>query len=445
VKLSEALREAADDLAGYDVVDRAIARGRWRRRLVTAAAAVSVLAILGAVTAVVAPELARDDGVAEPTSGPSIPERIGFPGLFPRDAATAPPGPASVIFSGGGGDLVVVGATSDTYRSVDTDSDAGWDALLSPAGDRIAYTDGRQVVVVDLVRGGTRTYGPGADTVDGFRPEAWLPDGSGLVVMSRTEADDPTTQGIVVELSIMDFDTGGLDPFAEATWPIATPGFAVAVSPDGSRIAYQYWNFVSVFDRRTGEKTRFDLENGSYAIAGRSAWAPDGSLTLIRRDWETSYRRWDLLLVDPATGAPRETVGSVRDRQLIRLIGWSGSRPVVVGYDGECYVMFTYGDVLSRDTSCSVGVYELFGDAEQVLVRPAAGVFHVDVAESLLADPQRRPGDPPWTVPTWIWVVLVVLAGLGVWRLLTRWITPRKDWISPRGGDRGRSSGPGAA
>jgi hypothetical protein len=44
---------------------------------------------------------------------------------------------------------------------------------------------------VDLVHGGTRTYVPADSTVDAFAPSAWLPDGTGLVVLATTYADDP--------------------------------------------------------------------------------------------------------------------------------------------------------------------------------------------------------------------------------------------------------------
>src|SRR5690606_33843097 len=106
------------------------------------------------------------------------------------------PGRASLLISGIRGKLVVVGATDDTYRVIDTDAEPGRDALLSPAGNRVAYADRVAVRVVDLMNAGTRTYLPTDSTVDEFAPAAWLPDGTGLVVLATTDPDDPTTQGV---------------------------------------------------------------------------------------------------------------------------------------------------------------------------------------------------------------------------------------------------------
>jgi hypothetical protein len=280
---------------------------------------------------------------------------------------------------------------------------------------------------VDLVQGGTRTYDPSTQSVDLFAPAAWLPDGSGLIVLETTYADDPTTQGIARRLSILDLSTGSFDSFAEATWPIATPGFAVAVSPDGARIAYQYSNFVTVLDRATGEKTRIDLAS-YFVLAGRSAWAPDGSLTLVHRDWQAPGRRWELVLVDPETGEHRSTIASLRDQALMRLVGWSGTDPVVVSYDGgDCPVMHGGpGDVLGyREATCLVGIHLLLqGGGERVLVQPTAGVHHIDAAQTVLANPITRPGDPPWTVPAWgtpvALVALLAAAVLVVWAVRRR-------------------------
>lgn len=431
-RLRAALHEAAEEVTGYDVLPGAIAAGRRRRRRAFAASGLAVLAVLGLVAAVAIPALPDSDDPAHAPAAPSIPEVIGPPAPFTPNAASSPPGRASVIFSGHQGDLVVVGATADSYRIIDTDAEPGWDALLSPTGDRVAYADRDGVRVVDLGRGGARTYPSERSTVDGFAPAAWLPDGTGLVVLSTTEADDPTTQGIVKELAILDLATGALDEFAEATWPIATPGFAVAVSPDGARIAYQFSDFVTVYDRPTRAKTRFDVDSLREVLAGRSAWAPDGSLVLLRQTWDGIGYRWRLRWVDPTTGAPRGTTLVPDGWDLVRLIGWSGQDPVVVGYQGAGGGVMCCGSntVLWSGFDGTVGVYLLADGSTRELVQPNGRINFIDVMEEALADPQTRPGDPPWALPPsnrWVPIfgLLVIAWAIGI--VIAAWLRARRS------------------
>jgi hypothetical protein len=447
-RLGAALREATDEIEGYDVLAGAVARGRRRRRWSAAASALAVLAVLALAATMATPWLPGDAPVAEPPGSPTIPERIGLPAPFTRSPSGSPPGSASLIFTARGpGEVVTVGALDDTYRVIDTDAMAGREALLSPTGDRVAYAQEGQVAIVDLVRGGTRTYGAADAAVDDFAPAAWLPNGTGLVVLATAYADDPTTQGTSKRLSILDLDTGALDHFAEATWPIATPGFAVAVSPDGNRIAYQFSDFITVYERDTGAKTRLDLPSYRLVLAGRSAWAPDGSLTLLEQLTlpGSNGRQWRLLLVDPATGVQRGALRGMSDQVTVRLIGWSDNDPVVVGYDGPYSAMSgAPGDVIFGGFEGTVGVYVVTERGARTIVEPVEGISHIDVAENLLASPRSRPGDPPWTFSPW-WLVVVlalVIAGFGgAVELRNR----TAGGLSRRAAGRGRSSGPGAA
>jgi hypothetical protein len=430
-RLTDALHEVADPLPGYDVLEGAVVQGRRRKRWGAAASALGVLAVLGLVAAVVTPLTGDDAGIAVASDRPSIPEHIGPPAPFTRDASDSPPGPASLIFTDSRGRLVAVGATQDSYRLIDVDrpARAGEDAALSPAGDKVALSRGFEVAVVDLVRGGTRTYGPSDAAVDSFDPLVWLPDGTGLVVKEYTQADDPTTQGNSQRLSVLDLATGTLDAFAEATWNLATPGFSVAVSPDGKRIAYQFYDFITVYHRSTGAKVRIDLtappdtpDDGcgpnQAVLAGRAAWAPEGSLTLVCETFESDRYRWQLRLVDPASGALRGTrslpaaLAPAPGPGLVRLIGWSGGDPVVVVYSGgrNRAGIMGFGYVNTTDFDGTVGVHL----GVLPLVQPVEGVVAIDVAENLLADPRTRPGDPPWSLPfppppDWLMIVGPVL------------------------------------
>ena len=421
--LKDALREAADQAPTYPVVEAAIARGRRRRRASALTGAVSVLAVIALGTGLVAPLVGHHDApVAEPPLAQvSLPERIGPPGWFVDDVGDAP-GPASLIFSAGSG-VISVGAAADSYHRVDAPgTDAGRDALLSPDGSRIAIADGVVVRVVDLRTGGTRTYTSPEPAASSYRPAAWLPDGHGLIVLTWIPAQDPTTQGISKRLGVLDLTTGALDTFADGTYPIAVAGFAVAVSPDGGRIAYQYEDFVTVFDRPTRAKTRFTVESDGI-LAGKGAWTPDGrSLAIMRRnvgDWEG--RRWELRLVDPVTGRERDELNrpGMSGLSLMRLVGWYGpvGRPVVIGYhgDGEAngFGLVQGGDERLAFSLHSVGVYVITAAGPRALVEPVDGITAIDVAGSVLASGRTRPGNPPPMESPWL-LAAVVIGGLAL-------------------------------
>jgi WD40 repeat protein len=281
-----------------------------------------------------------------------------------------------------------LGASDDTYRIVGTDADPGRTALLSPDGDRIAFAAGDRVRVADLRTGRTRTLDPPDAAVDDFRPAAWLPGGRGLVTLSITYADDPTKQGIVKRLSTVDLVTGASAQFAESTWSVAPSGFAVAVSPDGRRIAYQFSDFITVYDRTTGAKHRFTLPRNDFLLAGKGAWTPDGrSLAVAARDSEAG--RWRLWLLDSETGVEHDPANrpSLAGVALIRLLGWHAmtGRPVVAGYLTE------YGDPLRPDLVQSVGVYELDTVASRTLLPPVDGIAGIDVADLVVRGGLTRP------------------------------------------------------
>jgi hypothetical protein len=425
--LRDALREAADHVPAYPVVDAAIARGRRRRRATAVASAASVVCVMAVLTSLVLPVLGRGTtSPAEPHPDVvSLPALIGPPGPFVGSVAERP-GPASVIFSAAG-NVVAVGATTDTYHQLFAPTARpGRDALLSPDGDRIAYEDRDAIAVVDLRSGATRRYPVEDRRANTYRPLAWLPDGRFLVVLTVVPAADPTTEGITKRLAILDLDRGTADVFAETTWPIALAGFAVAVSPDGRRIAYQYDEFVAVFDRTSRAKTNFRLSPAPSraVLAGKGAWTPDGrSLAILCRDtdrWDDS--RWELRLVDPATGIERDPANrpGASGLGLMRLLGWNArtGSPVVAGYHAAGTAD---GSSLGRgvDETLSIGVtamgvYELTGGEPVARVQPVDGITMLDVADVAIAAGQTRPGEPPWAPPVLVVIALAASAVIGL-------------------------------
>ncbi len=345
--LATALAAAAGEVPTYDVLDGALRLGRRRRRRAVAgstiaAAAVVVLVVFALLPLVVG---ARPAPVVGTPTGPSLPDRLGTPPLFTGDVTDSPPpGPAGVVFaeqSVNRNQVITVGDEHDTYRVLDTAADPGRSALLSPDGARLAYyDDGQTVGVVDLRTGDVARYVNPVPGADDIKPEAWLPDGAGLIVLSVTYAKDPTTEGTAKHLGVLALDTRAYDEFAAATWPVGGAGFAVAVSPDGTRIAYQYSDFITVYDRTTRAKTTFTLPSRYDDLAGKAAWSTDGrSLALIEAQMQdpAAGRRWQVLLVDPATGVERYPPQrwELSGITLIRLTGWHAGHPVVIGYDAR--------------------------------------------------------------------------------------------------------------
>lgn len=172
------------------------------------------------------------------------------------------------------------------------------------------------------------------------------------------------------------------------------------MSPDGTRIAYQFSDFVTVFDRTTRATTRFTLASPyDVVLAGRSAWAPDGSLTLLHKRHQSEGYTWELQLVDPTDGALRRVIPVPGSPTLIRLIGWSQGDTVVVIDHGPYSALDSPSNVIVSGYDGTVSVAWLTGGQTRTLVHPANRINFIDVAEQLLADPRTRPGNPPWALP----------------------------------------------
>ncbi len=317
-RLATELRAVADDVPTYDVLDGAIGAGRRRRRRAALGSLASGVVVLSLLAVGLFPLTGQrgSESIGELPAGPTLPDRVGSPGVFPTSVHNAPPGPASVMFTEASGPvtpgdrLVLVGGSEDSYRGLAATSGAepGLTALLSPDGGLVAYASPNRVFVADLHTGSVRSFTAPVPRSDEVRPAAWLPDGTGVIVVSTTYADDPTREGIVKELGILDLPSGGYQGFASGTWPMTRNGLAVAVSPDGARIAYQFSDFITVYTRLSGAKAKFTLPDNHTALAGKGAWTPDSrSLTVIHRDRDDySTRRWELVFLDPDTGAERD-------------------------------------------------------------------------------------------------------------------------------------------
>jgi hypothetical protein len=435
--LREALRAEAERAPAYPVYERALrtARRRWRRRLVAVAAACAVVGVL--VVSGLPARAVHGMLTTRPAAGagPSLPDRLGTPPAFYPEVFWAPAGPASVVFGGrdwpgatGDGDLAVVGATVDNYRTwrVGVEQRAGEIVLLSPDGRWLAYPalgDAghplRGPNLVDLRTG--QTTGPLAPKpyATEIFPLAWAPDGGSLVV--RTAEPGTTTQAV----GVIDLGTGGFTRLALFGSDNAVrDGFAAAFTRDGQRLAFQVGEWVTVVGRADGQiQHQFRLPEGEQ-LAGKGAWTPDGTALTTVRD---HGGRWTLTLRDPATGGIRQADRWTAPAGLagLRLMGWDPTgAPVVVAYHpgagapdppSSSYALTGYGDVHS------VGVLALSpgGGRPRTVVAASPAVRSIDVADTVLATGRTRPGHPPRFGPlTPVGVVLLVAAA---WVLVFFW------------------------
>ncbi|MFC3503584.1 TolB family protein [Micromonospora krabiensis] len=438
-QLREALRAAAADVPTYPVHDRALATARRsRRRAVLAAIAALVLvALAGAVL-----PLARTPAVDPAADADArLPDRIALPPLGTLHATDRPrPGPASVIFSGSSPRLRgwfrsavvgVVGADSDRYRvlSTENESPAGEQVVLSAEGRYVATPSNSRdqpgIDVVDLVTGRTRQLRSAvADSVESD-PLAWSPDGGRLVVRDKKPvASDGATYTSV--LSIVTLDGERWTRLAEGAEE-AHFGSAVAFAQDGTRLAYQYGATVGVADVDGRELSSFPLAGETW-LAGKGAWAPDGTLTLVSREAGTTD--WNLRRVDPQgrdAGALRlPDVGGVA---AIRLLGWNtGDSALVVAYQPDPVMLDRFAQPLPMNQRTvhpdvrTVTVLALTpgAPAPRVVMTAPDQVLAVDVADEVIHSGRTRDARPPGGVGArfWYWAFLaaVVVTGLVAWR-----------------------------
>ncbi|SCG48972.1 hypothetical protein [Micromonospora coxensis] len=444
VRLREALHRAAADVPAYPVHERALATARRTRRRAALAGVAAVVAVLALGLSVPAAGPARLD----PAAGAEValPDRVGLPVLGSLHATDRPRlGPAAVIFSGQAPRLHgwwddmrvgVVAAGSDRYRVLTTGTEApvGEQAVLSPDGRRIAHPGGSSdepgVDVVDLVDGRTRFLPTRVDRSVLTEPVGWSVDGTRLVLRDTVPvaADGATYRSV---LSIVPVDGSRWTHLADGAQE-AQFGRTVAFTRD--RVAYQFGRTVAVAGLDGRRLSSFPLPADTW-LAGKGAWTPEGSLTVVTRAEGTD--RWSLRRVDPGTGrdlgpTPLPAVDGVT---TIRLLGWAADGSAwVVAYRPEPAAPARFDQPLELDQRTAYGhvrsvrVLALTPGAAvpTTLLTAPDQVLALDVADHVVRAGRVRAADPPSGVGGrfWWWTGLASAVALGLLGL--RWARRRR-------------------
>ncbi|MEV6816551.1 hypothetical protein [Micromonospora sp. NPDC051296] len=449
---------------------------RQRRRAARRTGVVAVVAVLVGVLGLFAVLRGSGAGTMPAAAGEGVPARISLPWMWQATVEQDPPGPASVLFGGGGfglrgidfvdheGKIAVVGRGGD-YRMLlygGHESTAGEGVQLSPDGRYVAHNPGDDwLTVTDLTDASDRAYSGPPDSDCCASPIAWSRDGGTLVVLDSTveSLDDryrriwesgSSVYGQPVTLSrltLVDLGTGTtrvlLDGLGD--WESLRTASLAAFSPDGMRIAATVGNRLSLLDR--DGRTLWSRDLGPRRkLAGHGAFTADGSRIAVTDlegcllDCDTAAlaaRTWTVTWLDAATGqdVTGPTLAPVQG-QALRALGWRlGTDLVAVRYEAGGGMIEGAG---WNDTgyweSGRVQLIALRPDGTtEVLVDPPDEVWSLDVARDLLeagafgapaTEPRPFPARPLIllvAVPPAL-LVAVVVGVLLLWRRHRRWL-----------------------
>ncbi|GAA1634430.1 hypothetical protein GCM10009828_072820 [Actinoplanes couchii] len=366
---------------------------------------------------------------------------VGAPSLWTPLLEQAPIGSASVLYTSNtwfsDRDLLagLVGAGDDVYRVYTTDGEAaGMGEILSPDGTRAASSLGIHDLATDVLR----EYPPAWKDL-WVRPQAWSPDGATIAVL--VEVGDTGSTGV----DLLVPGTGEIRELARIGGDEPLPGWTVAFSPDGTRLAVQNGAAVRVITLdAAGAGVDVPLPAGAR-LAGKGAWSSDGANLLVVSGASCGCAgypvRWTVTEIAAYAGTPTGRSWSRDGVFALRVLGWWPSgEPVAAEYTaaaGTPPTFFGTGEEQSGLTSQNaVDEARLIGlDSGRVLLAgagmPLGGgdVESFDVADRVLASGAVRAGDPPlFTMGLLVFLPLTVI-GISIaavltillWWLIIRW------------------------
>ncbi|MEU4619797.1 hypothetical protein AB0G04_07445 [Actinoplanes sp. NPDC023801] len=420
---------------------------RWTGWVAKSAAVVAVLAMLllccGAAGILL--EWHPIGGSSQPKAqgAGTLPARIGAPSPWTPDAEAAPIGAASVLYTSNtwfpdesGWLAGLVGRADDTYRVAEWFGVAGMASVLSPDGGRLAFDEG----VADLATGRVIAYQGSWSRVDyRIESQAWSPDGR-TVALLVAEALDHGSPDTEIRLLLGDATTGATTEIASVPTAGVLSGWTAAFSPDGSRLAYQNGDRISIRTLAGGATVDIPVTG---RLAGKGAWTRDGRGLLVVSAAECDCPghpvRWTVTTISAADGTvtgpsyPRDGI------YALRVLGWWPSgEPVAVEYTPTRYAearLFANANEQAELTSqdgIETARLIVLGSGQRLLDADGFGlsgdVESIDVADDVLAAGKVRPGDPPLldldtvgvSLAAAVLVPLLVLLFLAVWSLVVR-------------------------
>ncbi|GAA3740844.1 hypothetical protein GCM10022225_25220 [Plantactinospora mayteni] len=473
-RLRRALADAGAAAPMVDLYEQALADGRrLRRRRNGRAALGATIAVLLAVAMPGALLGAGSEPGEFPAAGgiPSLPDRISTSWPWTATVEQAPAGPAALLINQELGmpssvtfpedTIAAVGATANTYRTLDSGGRMrlGADGLLSPDGNRLV----EGAAMHDLVTG--RSYAlPGVNATTQFVPLAWAPDSGTLAVIRET--GQRWKDWLVPEaatVGLLDLASGDYRPLLDVTAQLdaylGTPAHMAAFTPDGSRLAVQFGDKITVFTRDATTWSSFVLSHDSQ-LAGKGAFTPDGRwIAVVSRaaccsDQPGQGRfpsQWRIRLLDPATGAERPgwSLSEVSGVTALRLIGWWPSGEAVVAafypHPGSSaqwnpatadpnHDQWGFPNYYEQVDRVEVRALATGGGSRELLSLPDT-VYGVDIAENILAHGVVRPGgDAPvrpvrtgWLVTTAAVAILLTATPVTVVLLIRRLRRPGRS------------------
>lgn len=420
----------------------------WTGRVAKASLLVAVLSVLVACAGFRSAALewhpfGGSSTAAEQGAG-TLPARIGAPSPWIADASAAPIGAASVLYTsntwfmdGSGWLSGLVARDDDTYRVAEWSGTAGMASVLSPDGTRLASQNG----IADLATGQNTDWGDRWGEEAAVEPQAWSPDGGTLALLVGDWLD-PGVNNDTSRLYLYDVATGSVQEVAELGRVGALSGWTAAFSPDGTRLAYQNGDKLSILTRTGETTTTVDVPLPAGArIAGKGAWTRDGRSLLVVSgapcgDCGEHRIRWTVTTVSAqdgtATGVPYTRDGVY----ALRVLGWWPSgQPVAAEYTpvegitantldkaGTQYDLTSSDGIESaRLINLGTGVTLMDGDTLGLV----GDIESIDVADAVLARGEIRPGSPPLFDMEGIFIALagifvlslLVLLFLGTWRV----------------------------
>ncbi len=358
-----------------------------------------------------------------------LPDRLSYPAWRTPSAAQDPGGAASVVMTGSqlpftriqdtnAAALIGRGGYRMTPRSPLDEIHPGEQLLLSPDGRAVFYNEGLiapfgTAHLQDLTTGRVLDV-----TLPAHRDAlAWLPGGRGLVLSPGLDVGS-------ADLGVWDLAMGTYRPIADA--PINTgagvgtallpDGFAVAVSPDATRLAWQLGPRLRISRIDDGRQLlNLTLPTGT-TLGGKGAWTPDGR-SLAVTELARGHNRWQVSLLDAATGQRVAAPGftPVRDALALRTLGWRA--------DGELLAVAFRPERGARPPLGERTYFEYVRRADLVGLRPGRSprtvlrapsqVLAIDVADHAIATNGTfaNPTPPRVILPTVGYVVIALTTG----------------------------------